>query len=83
MATDPTSFSVWFAGRPFPVSAYPFGPQAGGGKHWSVQTTDGQWHLVDERNMNVSSSAEQKRVEVVVVKWLMRLYPDGIAPQAR
>ena len=72
MKTDPTFHTVNFDGRSFGVSAYPFGPNAAGGKFWSVRTTDGSWHVVCERTSNLAD--DWRRAEAAIIEWLTDFY---------
>ena len=74
MVTDPTFHTVWHNDKPFAVSAYPFGPRAGSGVHWSVQTMDGQWHIVFTRESGIDSAEEWQRAEALITDWLADFY---------
>jgi hypothetical protein len=70
MIADPTFHSLSYHGQAFPVSAYPFGPNAGSGSFWSVMTPDGRWHVVCQRESNADAKAERRRAERVITAWL-------------
>ena len=66
--SEPTIATVWFRGRPYPVSAYPHGPTPAGSS-WYVLLDDGQWYPVRERRLN-EESGHAPNVETDVIAWL-------------
>ena len=65
---EPTIATVWFRGRPYPVSAYPHGPTPSGSS-WYVLLDDGQWYPVRERRLN-EGGGHGPSVEADVIAWL-------------
>jgi len=74
--------TLWFEGRPYPVSAHPFAPSPGE-QHWYVQTRDGTWHAVAPRAREASLSDAWPELERIVRSWLSThdvVDPDGVGP---
>ncbi len=69
MTTDPTMRIVWFDGRAYPVSSHPRGVDDPG-TQWHVQTTDGAWHAVRERQSGDGEGSAWSAVMESVTHWL-------------
>lgn len=61
--------TVWFKGRPYPVSAYPVSSSPAGSS-WYVLHEDGHWYRVRERRDADSGNAGRRAVEAEVIAWL-------------
>ena len=71
----PIIATVWFRGRPYPVSAYPHGPTPTGSS-WYVLLGDGQWYPVCERRLN-EAGGHGPSVEADVIAWLAQNDASG------
>jgi len=80
MTTDPTVRILWFDDTPHPISAYPHGLE-GGGKHWYVQTRDGEWHAVIPRAGEVATKEDRTRLDAAVQSWLADYYANDGRPR--
>jgi hypothetical protein len=67
--------TLWFRGKPYPVSAYPHSPDDGG-TIWYVLAGD-DWHPVRERRGTEPQEAGWADVDADVVAWLTRNLAQG------
>ena len=68
--TNPGTYSVWFRGQPYSVSANPLGAQDGG-TIWHVRVGE-TWHPVRERRGNEPEHGSWDDVAGDVIAWLER-----------
>ena len=68
--TNPGTYTVWFRGQPYPVSANPHGREDGG-TIWHVRVADA-WHPVRERRGNEPEHGAWDDVAADVIAWLER-----------
>lgn len=61
--------TLWHEGWPYPVTAHPFSP-APAENYWYVQTRDGTWHAVADREPGTMLPDVWPQLESVVRAWL-------------
>lgn len=66
---DVTMRIVWFNGRAYPVTAHPLGLHDRG-THWHVQTEDGAWHPIVEREPAARDSDAWPTIAAAIAAWL-------------
>ena len=62
--------TLWYQGKPYPVSAYPYSPDEGG-TIWYVLASD-DWHPVRERRGGEPQDVGWTEVDADVTAWLSR-----------
>jgi len=67
--SDPALSTVWFRGRPYPISAYPVSSSPAGSS-WYVLHEDGHWYRVRERRDADVGPDGRRAVEADVLAWL-------------
>lgn len=77
---DPTFFTVWFHGHPYPVSVYP-GSASLAGSSWYVLHADGRWYRVRERRESDGGPDGWRVLEADVVAWLEEHHASPPEPE--
>ena len=71
--SDAALSTVWFQGRPYPVSAYPVSSTPAGSS-WYVLHEDGHWYRVRERRDADLGADGWRTLEADVIAWLDRYH---------